>query len=157
MGKITIVPATEKQMPVVRTLFEDYQNYLGVDLCFQGFVGELDGLPGRYAEPDGFVLLAMQGGVACGCVAVRRMDEEQAELKRLFVKPEAQGDGTGRQLFDAAMTRAEAHGYLAILLDTLPQMKTAQAMYLKKGFVKTVPYVHNPLEGVQYFRYEFAH
>ncbi len=150
-----MVTATNSQMPIVRALFEAYQQDLGIDLCFQGFQEEIAELPGKYATPGGFVLLAMQDGDAVGCVAVRPVDDQQAELKRLFVKPGLQGHGVGRRLFDQAMQKTEELGYRAILLDTLPQMKTAQGMYLKKGFVECEAYVHNPIEGVQYFKYVF--
>ncbi|MBX2869425.1 MAG: GNAT family N-acetyltransferase [Acidiferrobacterales bacterium] len=156
MLEIDIVKAAATQMATVRTLFEAYQKDLGIELCFQGFQEELDGLPGKYAPPSGFVLLAMQGDAAVGCVAVRAIDREQAELKRLFVKPGLQGYGVGQRLFDSAMKKTEELGYQAILLDTLPQMTTAQRMYLKKGFVEIDAYVHNPIEGVQYFKYRFT-
>jgi len=142
MRPVEIKVARLEQMPVVRALFEEYQAFLGVDLCFQGFNAELDSLPGKYAEPAGFVLLAMQDEKPCGCVAVRPFDDQQAELKRLFVKPAAQGGGTGRRLFNAAMEKTKSLGYQAILLDTLPQMKTAQAMYLKRNTIYYPCYRH---------------
>ncbi len=153
--QVEIVRAAVAQMTIVRTLFLEYQHNLGVDLCFQGFAEELKTLPGRYAEPGGFVLLAMDGERPCGCVGVRPIDVEKAELKRLFVRPGLQGSGVGGKLFESAMAATQKLGYRSILLDTLPQMKIAQTMYIKKGFVETDSYIHNPVEGVKYFEYVF--
>lgn len=149
--QIAIVSATTDQMSIVRTLFLEYQDYLGVDLCFQGFSEELETLPGRYAKPRGFVLLAMDDAYPCGCVAVRPLDKEKAELKRLFVRPGLQGYGIGGKLFESAMAGAKKLNYGHIFLDTLPQMQIAQEMYIKNGFVETEPYIHNPVEGVKYY------
>jgi hypothetical protein len=56
-----------------RQLFIEYADWLGVDLCFQGFQQELDGLPGDYAPPDGQLLLAVEDDQAVGCVAMRKL------------------------------------------------------------------------------------
>ena len=72
----TIAEATTpKQIALSRTLFEEYAAWLGIDLSFQGFAAELAGLPGAYAPPCGRLLLALVGGAAAGCVALRPLDE----------------------------------------------------------------------------------
>ncbi len=88
-------------------------------------------LPGKYAEPDGVVLLA--GGT--GCVAVRPLAAVGVcELKRLFVRPEARGTGLGRKLLNEAICFARERGYERMRLDTLATMTQAIAMYRKVGF-----------------------
>jgi hypothetical protein len=71
------------QIAKARTLFEEYADSLGVDLCFQGFAAELAGLPGTYAPLRGRLLLATAGGEAAGCVALRPLGDSVDELKRL--------------------------------------------------------------------------
>src|SRR4029077_9152097 len=57
---------------------------------------ELSVLPGVYDPPDGALLIAREAGVALGCVAVKRLDGDSCEMKRMFVAPMARGGGGGR-------------------------------------------------------------
>ena len=66
---------TPSDLDTARTLFREYERFLGVDLCFQGFAEELATLPGRYAPPQGRLLLAQVGEQAAGCVALRPLQE----------------------------------------------------------------------------------
>lgn len=140
-------PAQAEDMDLVRQLFREYQSFIAVDLCFQSFEEELAGLPGRYAPPQGTILLAGDGA---GVVALRALDPFTAEMKRLFVRPGAQGTGLGRALAEAVIDVARARGYSRLRLDTLPQMGAAIAMYRRLGFVEIAPYTANPIEGALY-------
>ena len=132
-----------------RTLFQEYQRALGVDLCFQGFAEELAGLPGEYAPPRGRLLLAesREDRALLGCVALRPLDARTAEMKRLFLRPAARGQGVGRRLVEAVMAEAETIGYACLRLDTLPSMRTAIALYRELGFREIEPYCRNPVAG----------
>ena len=85
-----------QDMPTVRELFVEYQQAINVDLCFQNFEQELADLPGRYAPPEGALLLAVEGEVAVGCVGFRPRVDGEAELKRLYVRPSHRGRQVGR-------------------------------------------------------------
>ncbi len=144
------------QLTDIRALFVDYQAYLGIDLCFQGFPEELDSLPGQYVAPSGGLLLATVDGAAAGCCAFRPLvtsDHPNAcEMKRLFVRPAFRGFGLGRLLVDATLTQARLSGYSNMLLDTLSDMEAARALYQEVGFVEVAPYYHNPLPGAHYLK-----
>jgi len=74
---VRIVPVEGgRELLRVRELFLEYATTLGFDLDFQGFDGELAALPGGYARPRGRLRLAIAGGEAAGCVAVREIDTE---------------------------------------------------------------------------------
>lgn len=148
-----IEPAiTADEMEEVRRLFLEYVAGLGVDLSFQEVEDELAALPGKYAPPAGAILIARsRRGEILGCVAVRPIDEPgTCEMKRLYVRPSGRSRGLGRRLALAAMEQAGALGYVRMRLDTLAQMRTAQAMYLSLGFKETPPYYGNPLPGTIY-------
>ena len=63
----------------VRGLFREYHEWLGVDLCFQGFDDEIRRLPGRYAPPRGLLLLARVGSAVAGAFARRSLRESLFE------------------------------------------------------------------------------
>jgi putative acetyltransferase len=134
----------------VRELFLEYQSALGVDLCFQGFAEELASLPGNYARPAGRLLLASDGPAVLGVVALRPMLSADCEMKRLYVRSAGRGAGLGRLLTEALIKEARLAGYRRLLLDTLPTMSEAQALYRSMGFVEIAAYCHNPIAGTRY-------
>ena len=150
-----IVPADRPELvAAARRLFEEYAASLGFDLGFQGFEAELRGLPGAYAPPGGVLLLLVEGETTLGCVALRRLDDEAAELKRLYLRPEARGGGRGRALTEAALREARGLGYRRVRLDTVPGMEAAQALYRTLGFREIAPYRENPIPGAAFLELE---
>lgn len=137
-------------------LFREYADWLAVDLCFQGFAEELATLPGRYAPPDGCLLLARLDGEPAGCAALRRLDARSAEVKRLFVRERFRGVGLGERLAREIVERARQIGYARIVLDTLPQMGEAQRLYATLGFRSIAPYYANPIPGTVYMALELG-
>jgi putative acetyltransferase len=134
-----------------RRLFREYQAVIGVDLCFQGFAEELASLPGCYAPPAGRLLLAVEDDSVLGCVAIRLVRDGDCEMKRLYVRPSGRGRGIGRLLATTSLGEARHAGYHRVLLDTLPSMSEALALYHSLGFSEVPPYYHNPIPGALYF------
>jgi putative acetyltransferase len=141
---------TPTQIRTLRNLFREYEAFLQVDLCFQRFEEELANLPGRYAPPQGALLLAIAAGEAAGCVAMRPLDAGVCEMKRLYVRPAFLGQGIGKKLALSVIERAEAAGYARMRLDTLEKLGPALSLYAALGFQKCPPYYENPLAGVVY-------
>ncbi len=149
--RLRIDPAVSADdLTAARELFLEYAAALGVDLKFQGFEAELAGLPGRYAGPEGLLLLAWVEERVAGCVALRRLSPEVAEMKRLYVRPAFRGSALGRALVEAVIAEAKSIGYRRIRLDTLPSMSSARGLYRSLGFREIEPYTANPVPGTAF-------
>lgn len=133
-----------------RQLFLEYSQSLDIDLCFQGFETEYKTLPGKYAPPDGALLLVLVDGKAAGCIALRKLSEDICEMKRLFVRDAYRGLGLGRKLAGAVIEEAKRLGYRCMRLDTLSTMKRAVELYASFGFYDIEPYIYNPIPGARY-------
>jgi GNAT superfamily N-acetyltransferase len=141
-----LVPAqSHDDLLAARQLFMEYADWLGVDLCFQGFQQELDGLPGDYAPPDGQLLLAVEDDQAVGCAAMRKLGDGICEMKRLYVRPGHRSKGLGRKLVEAIIQEARGTGYEKMRLDSLTSLKEAAGLYRSLGFTEIPPYRYNPL------------
>jgi GNAT superfamily N-acetyltransferase len=158
-----IADAQAGEMDEVRALFLEYQRWLGVSLCFQGFDEELKTLPGKYARPHGCLLLARAAPqpppgpeAIAGVVGMRPLADGACEMKRLFVRAPWRGQGLGRRLAEAAIGEARAAGYRRMRLDTLPSMGEARQLYRSLGFFEIDAYYRNPLAGVLYLELPLA-
>src|SRR3954454_9237429 len=143
---------TEPEIGDARELFREYASSTGVDLCFQNFDAELKSLPGKYAEPKGRLYLFVHDGRTVACGALRPFGDEIAEMKRLYVRPEARRQGHGARLCEQLISAARVIGYKTMVLDTLRSMTAARALSQKCGFIEIEPYYPNPLPDVCYMR-----
>jgi ribosomal protein S18 acetylase RimI-like enzyme len=134
-----------------RILFAEYAASLDFELDFQNFNDELALLPGGYAPPEGCVLLAEHSGRFVGCVALRKIDTEICEMKRLFVIPEFRGKNLGRTLAREVINAARELGYKHMRLDTVASMTAANALYVSLGFRPIAAYCYNPLDQANYY------
>lgn len=145
---IKVTPADDYD--VVRELLREYAEGLGVDLSFQDFEKELESLATFYDR----ILIAMSDDNVAGCVALRHISDITCEMKRLYVRAAFRGHGTGRALALGAIEEARRRGYTRMLLDTLPTMPEAFALYESLGFHSIAPYRHNPVDGTKYLELE---
>lgn len=145
-----IEAASHSDFAAARTLFEEYAAAIKVDLCFQNFSAELERLPTMYGPPAGALLIARAGDSDAGCVGLRSFRQDVCEMKRLYVRPAFRGRDLGRRLALEVAAKARRLGYNTMVLDTLPTMQTAHALYLSIGFRPAEAYYANPLPDVRY-------
>jgi GNAT superfamily N-acetyltransferase len=151
-ARVTIrIAESPDDIAQARDLFREYGASLGFPLCFQNFEEELATLPGKYAFPAGCLLLAFVDGAPAGCGALRPLNRDACEMKRLYVRPGYKGQGIGRQLAERLIAEAKLIGYARMRLDTIPaQMMEASRLYLALGFQEIPPYYNSPQAGTSY-------
>lgn len=147
---------TSEEIKKAKELFREYADNIEIDLRFQNFEEELENLPGKYAPPDGELLLAISHGDAAGCAGIRKIDEEICELKRLYVRNEFRGKKIGKKLLTEILKTAIRIGYKSMRLDTMPNMEKAQQLYRSFGFKEIEPYVFNPIAGAKYMELDLT-
>jgi carbonic anhydrase len=140
----------EAELDHVRGLFRSYVAEFAASFAEAFYLHDLEaeiaGLPGRYAPPSGYLLLALEENRPAGCVGMRDLGGGICEMKRLYVDPGFRVRGVGRLLVHEIIRRAERAGYQRMVLDTLPEMVGAIALYRSFGFVETSPYWDCPVE-----------
>ena len=94
----------------------------------------------QFRPPDGRLLLAVDGGEAVGCGAVRVIAPGVAEVKRMYLRPEARGRGIGRSLLEELLDTARRFECREARLDTGWFMTDAHRLYRAAGFEECAPY-----------------
>lgn len=154
----TIRPVrTREDLAAAVELFRLYARSLEIDLAYQGFEDELAVLPGKYAPPEGEILLARGStGEPLGCIALRPLSEQVCEMKRLYVDPASRGIGVGKALVEAIIDVSRKAGYREMRLDTLDTMDAAIGLYRSFGFVFTSAYYDTPVANTVFMSLRLA-
>ncbi|MBX9935530.1 MAG: GNAT family N-acetyltransferase [Burkholderiaceae bacterium] len=134
----------------VVAIFREYVASPSVSLDFQDYEPEFTTLPGKYAAPEGRLLLAWKDGAVVGCAALRKVDRNICEMKRVYIRPVARGEGLGRRLVESLLAEAREAGYSRICLDVLPEFVAAQGLYESLGFRPAPPITFNPVPGTKF-------
>lgn len=152
MREICIVPAYDHQQEI-ESLFSEYTQVLIEGdpsfrqyLDIQHYDDEVAHLKEKYGEPYGRLYLAYCDGAAAGCIGLRRIDQQNCEMKRLYVRPQFRGNHIGEHLIRKIIEDAGIIGYSHILLDTLPFLESAVRMYRAYGFYEIERYNDSPMD-----------
>ena len=118
---------------LIRELFLEYSKIKGAESCFVSLENELENLESFYA--GGALLVGCENGTPVGCIAIRKVDENTCEAKRLFNKPEYRGKGYARILLESMLSKARELGFVTVSLTTKPSvMPVAYGLYGRMGF-----------------------
>ena len=147
----------------VKELFEEYTNILiesdkefAKYLKIQNYDSEVNHLEDKYGLPNGRLYIATVDNKVAGGVALRPLDENSCELKRLYVRPEFRGCHLGNKLVNQIISDAKDIGYHYILLDTLPFLQSAIYLYKKFGFYEIEKYNDSPIESSIFMRLDLV-
>jgi len=88
----------------------------------------------------GVFLLARIEGRPVGCGALRRHDDDTAEVKRMYVVPDARRRGVARVVLAALEAQAGRLGYRTIVLETGVRQPEAVALYESHGYSRRPAY-----------------
>lgn len=156
--EITIIPACDYPEEV-RILFVEYTDMLLANdpafrkyLDIQHYDEEISHLEQKYGAPGGRLYLAYGDGKLAGCIGLRKIDQKNCEMKRLYVRPQFRGNRMGNQLIGMIIKDAKEIGYSHMLLDTLPFLKSAVYLYKKYGFYEIESYNNSPMDTSIYMR-----
>jgi ribosomal protein S18 acetylase RimI-like enzyme len=145
-----IQPKNELQFNDAINLFSEYASSLNISLAFQNFSDELKIIQNMYGSPNGCLIIVYDDNKAIACAAYRKIGEDIAELKRMYIQPSYRGLKIGKTLLEMLCSSAVEHGFKYMRLDTLDTMLPAIHLYRSNGFYDISAYYHNPNEGVVY-------
>lgn len=126
----------------------DIKNYLDL----QNYGHELTNLNAKYGLPHGRLYIAYIGGKAAGCIAFRKLNNTECEMKRLYIRPRYRKMGIANALANKLINEAKKAGYQYMLLDTLPELKAALYLYEKLGFYRIPPYNDSPVTNTVFMK-----
>lgn len=118
---------------IAKKLIREYSTIKGAEQCFVSLDKELADLDTYYR--GGAFVIGYEDYNPIATVAIRKIDDNTCELKRLYVKPDYRGRGYSRLLIDAILDRARALGFQEVRLTTKPAvMPVAYGYYKRRGF-----------------------
>ncbi len=95
---------------------------------------DLKRIKAEYIDNRGDFLVVLTDGKIVGMGAIRNVDQETGEIKRMRVKPELQGQGIGKIILDKLIDRAKELGYKKLILDVAEKSEIARGLYESRGF-----------------------
>lgn len=150
----------DESLELVRIIWREYADFLKNALSeykdrttfieyFENYEQEIaHNLPGRFGPPYGCLLLAKYRGKPAGCVGLLNLGDNICEMRRIFVRPEYRGLGTGKALAQAAIEQGRKRSYSSIRLNTNRRMPEAEKLYRSLGFTDIAPYEEFETDGM---------
>ena len=86
------------------------------------------------------VVLAVLDGSPIGCGALRLLDSETGEIKRMFVRPEARGQQVGRAILGELESWARELELSRVILETVLKLEAAVGLYRSQGYQRIPNY-----------------
>ena len=132
-------PATNADEAEARALLYQVLAEYGLTPDPDGADSDLDDIEANYFDRGGYFGVIEQDGKMIATVGLWPMSEEEIELRKMYLLPEARGRGLGTKLLMEMFTRARKRGYQRMSLETASQLKEAIGLYKKHGFERVYP------------------
>ncbi len=118
---------------VAKALFMEYSKIKGAESCFVSFDREIADLKQYYQ--NGAVLIGYEEGIPVSTIAIKQIDQDQCEAKRLYIKPAYRTKGYARIMLHAMLEKSRELGYREVRFTTKPSvMKIGYELYRRMGF-----------------------
>jgi GNAT superfamily N-acetyltransferase len=101
-------------------------------------------LPHEVLPPAGQFFVAYLHGQPVGCGAVKHHADAPAEIKRMWIAPQARGRGLGRRLLETLEASALAGGAEVAHIETSAVLTEALGLYRSAGWVEVPPFNEEP-------------
>lgn len=102
-----------------------------------GLDADLTDVQRSYASRGGqFLVLVDASGIIVGCGGLYPLDNETAELRKMYFEPHARGLGWGRRLLISLLAHGRAHGFRRIVLESNSRLRAAAVLYRSVGFIE---------------------
>ena len=135
---------------IIKELFVEYSHIEGAESCFVSFDKELNDLADFYK--GGVLLAGYEDEVPVSCIAVKKIDNDVCEAKRLFIKPESRGKGYARIMLKTMLDKAKDLGFKRVTFTTKPSvMQIGYGLYKRMGFEEV-----SEKEGIVSMRMELS-
>lgn len=96
--------------------------------------------PSELAPPHGVWLVAYRADLPVGCGGLQRLDDETAEVRRIFLEESVRGFGVGRALLTRLEAHAERLGYRRLRLTTGDEQPEALGLFRSAGYTEIPPF-----------------
>lgn len=114
-------------------LIREYSKIKGAESCFVSLEKELSDLASYYE--GGALLMGYEDGIPIATVALKKISDKRAEIKRLYIRPEFRGRGYSRLMLEQIFSRCKELGFTESYLTTRPDvMGAGYELYKKIGF-----------------------
>jgi GNAT superfamily N-acetyltransferase len=134
MGNFEVKKCNDTE--VVKELFKEYSQIKGAESCFVSFDKELADLEGFYR--GGALLVGYEEDKPVACIAIKKLNDNTCEAKRLFIKPEYRGKGYARTMLNTMLDKSKELGFTEVTFTTKPSvMQIGYGLYKRMGFEET--------------------
>jgi putative acetyltransferase len=154
---ITIRPIRPDEIPAAKhVILTVAYNIFGFDGTLEdsirhflsaGKLNDMDDVCSNYFNAGGMFLVALNGEQVIGSGALRKLDDETAELKRMWLLEAYHGQGIGYRLITQLIDFARQQGYIRIRLQTSPEQVRALVFYRKVGFYE-IPCYNDDIDEI---------
>jgi ribosomal protein S18 acetylase RimI-like enzyme len=130
------------------SLLGELENDLKIYFDIHKYDIENENLNEKYGLPNNRLYIAYFDNQAAGCIALNQINENECEIKQLYIRPQFRNKGIARALTELIIHDAKQIGYKYILLETMPALKTARKLYEDMGFYIIPSYSNNTLNNM---------